>query len=156
MWSEKCKADSFLSTFWKVKSDSQHLHLLYLSRFPHTAYTSKNTPQLMLIPKQSETKVKGNSSRYLRNALVGVTDTLCRSQLLMEDVEWFMGRSSVEANGGIQSYYQLCGESISRKYDTWLQSVAQEARALLVFSGDQGLFDHIQLLSVIVLKGGRY
>lgn len=54
----------------------------------------------MLILKQSETKVKGNSSRYLRNALVGVTDTLCRSQLLMEDVEWFMGRSSVEVNGG--------------------------------------------------------
>lgn len=41
----------------------------------------------MLILKQSETKVKGNSSRYLRNALVGVTDTLCKSQLLMEDVE---------------------------------------------------------------------
>lgn len=56
--------------------------------------------------------------------------------------------------GGIQSYYQLCGESISRKYDTWLQSVAQEARALLVFSGDQGLFDHIQLLSVSATRDG--
>lgn len=65
-----------------------------------------------------------------------------------------MGRSSVEADGRIQSYYYLCGESISGKYDTWLQSVAQEARALLVFSGDQGLFDHIQLVSVSGTRDG--